>query len=518
MGDKGKLPPLDATYSTTNFESMSYEDMLAMVRSVDPTAIMGRGTALIDAQTEIEKIGTELKEHVSRTTWKGKGGDAFREWGDDFAKQTIKLADYAGAAGTSLQTAGQALSEVSKVIQGHSDATGMCYADEEKEKARLKAVDKARNEAIPQMNKLASYYMMAQQTISSQEEPVFKPLPEAALPEKPVGGGKSSYGPSSGGNSGTHSVSTVPITGGSAGAGGSAGTYHHVTTQPVDGGSSSVTNVSAHTPQHVGVDPVAPGAPDTTGTNIDTVTMPEAPPVTATPPTSGPPLTQVGGGGGQNNIPPVVLPTQTGPTGPGGNRRTIPVGPSTDGNLRTNPIGPGADGNRHTTTPVTPVGRGGAESVRPPITRADPGIHGGTPGRSVTGPVAGGQRGTVIGGEHPPAGRSMMGGHGMGAVGSPAGRGGVGGAAGSRRLVTQPGGAVGEARGGGAGREFTPGGSGLVRDPARPGAMGPMGGAMGGSQSARRRPQRRDGENPDYLVEDEETWATGDDVVPPVID
>lgn len=186
-GDKGKLPPLNACYLTTDFESMSYEDMLAMVRSVDPTAIMGRGgTALIDAQTEIEKIGTELKEHVSRTTWKGKGGDAFREWGDDFAKQTIKLADYAGAAGTSLQTAGQALSEVSKVIQGHSDATAMCYADEEKEKARLKAVDKARNEAIPQMNKLASYYMMAQQTISSQEEPVFKPLPAAALPDRPV--------------------------------------------------------------------------------------------------------------------------------------------------------------------------------------------------------------------------------------------------------------------------------------------------------------------------------------------
>jgi len=513
MGDKGKLPPLNACYMTTDFENMSYEDMLAMVRGVDPTAIMSRGTALIDAQTEIEKIGTELKEHVSRTTWKGKGGDAFREWGDGFAKETIKLADYAGAAGTSLQTAGQALSEVSKVIQGHSDATSMCYADEAKEKARLEAVDKARNEAIPQMNKLASYYMMAQQTISSQEEPVFKPLPDAVIPDKPVGGGQQGYGPSSGGNAGTHSVSTVPSTGGSS------GTYHSVTAQPVDGGSSSVSHVTTPTPSHhVGAVPVTPGAPDTTGTNIDTVTMPDAPPVTSTPPTSGPPVTPVGGGG-QNNLPPVVLPTQTLPTGPGGggNRRTIPVGPGTDGNPRANPLGPGADGNRRT-MPVTPVGRGGAESVRPPvIPRADTGIHGGTPGRPVTGPVAGGQRGTVIGNERPGVGRSMMGGHGMGAVGSPMGRGGVGGAAGSRRLVTQPGGTVGEARGGAAGREFTPGGSGLVRESARPGAMGPMGGAMGGSRGTRR-PQRRDGENPDYLEEDEETWATGDDVVPPVID
>lgn len=494
MGDKGKLPPLNACYLTTDFENMSYEDMLAMVRGVDPTAIMGRGTALIDAQTEIEKIGTELKEHVSRTTWKGKGGDAFREWGDDFAKQTIKLADYAGAAGTSLQTAGQALSEVSKVLQGHSDATSMCYADEAKEKARLEAVEKARNEAIPQMNKLASYYMMAEQTISAQEEPNFKPLPDAVIPDKPVGGGQDSYGSSSGGDSGTHAVSTVPSTGSPSSG------NHAVSVQPVDGGSSTVTNVSAHTPHHVGVDPVVPGAPDTTVTNIDTVTMPDAPPVTAAPPTSGPPITPVGGGG-QNNIPPVALPPQSLSTGPG-DRRTVPVGP-------------GADGNRRT-IPVTPVGRGGAESVRPPgITRADTGIHGGTPARPVTGPVAGGQRGTVIGGERPAAGRSMMGGHGMGAAGSPVGRGGVGG---SQRLVTQPGGTVRTPRGTGAGREFTPGGSGLVRESARPGAMGPMGGAMGGSRSERRRPQRRGGENPDYLEEDEETWATGDDVVPPVID
>ncbi|MYS36217.1 uncharacterized protein YukE [Streptomyces sp. KhCrAH-43] len=505
MGDKGKLPPLNACYLTTDFENMSYEDMLAMVRSVDPTAIMGRGTALIDAQTEIEKIGTELKEHVSRTTWKGKGGDAFREWGDDFAKQTIKLADYAGAAGTSLQTAGQALSEVSKVIQGHSDATAMCYADEEKEKARLKAVDKARNEAIPQMNKLASYYMMAQQTISSQEEPVFKPLPAAALPATDYDNSKSSYGPSSGSNPATHSVSAVQ------GTDGSSGTYHHVTAQP-DGSSSSISHVSTPAAHHVGVAPVTPGVPDTTGTNIDTVTMPDAPPVTSTPPTGGPPVAPVGGGG-QNNIPPVVLPTQSLPNGPGGggNRRTIPVAPVTDGGPRANPVGPVAAGDRRT-MPVGPMGRGGGESVR------TPGIHGGTPGRPVTGPLAGGQRGTVIGNERPGVGRPMMGGQGMGAAGSPMGRGGVGGAGGSRRLVTQPGGTVGEARGGGAGREFTPGGSGLVRESARPGAMGPMGGAMGGSRSAGRRPQRRDGEHPDYLEEDEATWATGDDVVPPVID
>ncbi|NEC68516.1 hypothetical protein [Streptomyces sp. SID9727] len=481
MGDQGKLPPLNGHHATTDFENMPLEAMLSLIRGADPASIMGSGTALIDAQTEIEKIGTELKAHVSRTTWKGKGGDAFREWGDDFAKETLKLADYAGAAGSSLQTAGQALSEVSTALQGHSDVTSECYADVAKEKARLEAVEKARNEAIPQMNKLASYYMMALETISAQEEPQFKPLPDAALPEMPVGGGQERYGSPAPNTGGT------PPDFGAVNTGVAVTAQQPVTAQPVDGTTSPVTSVPATTPHAVSTPQAVTATPaplDTTGTNIDTVTMPQATPSTVTPPTGGPPSLPVSGGGGPTPIPPVALPSPTGPFGPRGPR----------------------------VTPVPPVGRGGAPSVRPPaVPRADPAIHGGTPARPVTGPVAGGPRGTVIGSETPVTGRGMMGGHGVGPVGSPMGRG-VGAGA-SRRLVTEPGGTVGTPRGTGAAREFTPGGTGLVRG-AGMGAMGPMGGA----QTARRRPRRDGGASPDYLTEDEETWATGDGVVPPVID
>lgn len=478
MGDHGKPPPLNTTARITDFENMSFEDMLNMIRGVDPMAIMGSGRALIDAQTEIEKIGTELKEHVSRTKWKGKGGDSFREWGHDFAKETLKLADYAGAAGASLQTAGQALVEVSTVLNSHPLATTKPTASVAAEKVRLEAVDAARNEAIPQMNKLASHYMTAQQMIAAQEEPRFRPLPDSALPI-PVDSWKRRYG--SDGNSDTPPVSGAPHTGGSE-----AGPQP-VTAQPVDGAMQPpVTNVSAPAQHAVVVSPGAtPEAQDTTGTNIDTVTMPQTPPTMASPPVGGPPpQPPLSAGGGQTPIPPVALPSQMGPFVPGSPR----------------------------VTPVAP-GRGSVESIRPPaVRRADPAIHGGTPARPVTGPVAGGPRGTVIGGETPATGRGMMGGHGVGPVGLPVGRGaGVGGA---RRLVTEPGGTVGTPRGTGAAREFTPGGSGLVRG-AGMGAMGPM----GGTQNARRRPQRRDGgESPDYLTEDEETWGTGDGVVPPVID
>ncbi|MFJ1549100.1 WXG100 family type VII secretion target [Streptomyces sp. NPDC088246] len=500
-----QLPPLNACYNTSDFEHASYQDMLNMVSGVNATEIMSRGTALVDAQTEIEKIGTELKEHVGRTTWKGAGGDAFREWGNDFAKETLKLADYAGTAGTSLQTAGQALSEVAKVIQGHPDAVQMCFADEKKEKARIAAVETARNEAIPQMNKLASYYLMAEQSISSQEEPNFKPLPKEVVPDMPVDGGQTHYG-----SPGSPSGSTYSVTGPQSGSTSTVG--HHYTVSSSGGvTASSVDGVPVvHTPQHVSA---VPGAPDTTGTNIDTVTMPQAPTPHAPLPTGGLPPQGPGGGGLQTPLPPVVMPSRPGPVGPG------------DYTVRTPPTGPGGrggvDGVR---PPMTTPGRGGVESVRPPLaTRTDTGIHGGTPaqGRTGVGPVRGTSRGTVIGGERPSAGRGMMPGHAGGGPGTAGRPGGLGG--GSQRLVTEPGGTVRAPRGTqpGAGREFTQGGTGLVREsPRTGGAMGPMGGAMGGaSQGTRGRSQRRDGGNSGYLAEDEESWATGDDgVVPPVID
>lgn len=524
MGEQ--LPPLNACYNTSDFEHASYQDMLNMVSGVNPAAIMARGTALVDAQAEIEKIGNELKQHVGRTTgWKGVGGDAFREWGDGFAKETLKLADYAGTAGTSLQTAGQALSEVAKVIQGHPDAVSMCYADEAKEKARLKAVETARNEAIPQMNKLASYYLMAQQSISLQEEPNFKPLPSEAVPDMSVEGGKTRYG-----SPGTYSGSTDSAAG--AQTGNTSTVAHHYTTVGPSGvtpSSPDGTPAVVHTPQHVSA---VVGAPDTTGTNIDTVTMPQTPTQTTPTPAGGLPPQGPTGGGHQTPLPHVVMPTRTRPFGPGnGPGRVSPTG-SGGGrgggeNVRTPSGTPGRGGVENVRPPTGLPGRGGVEGVRPPMSaRADTGIHGGTPaqgGRGGPGPVQGTARGTVIGGEKPPAGRGMMPGHAGGAPGIAGGRAGVRGPGGNaQRLVNEPGGTVRAPRGtqSGVGGEFTPGGTGLVREsPRSGGAMGPMGGAMGGSRGTRRRSQRRDGERPDYLAEDEETWGTGDDgVVPPVID
>lgn len=97
-----------------------------------------------------------------------------------------------------------------------------------------------------------------------------------------------------------------------------------------------------------------------------------------------------------------------------------------------------------------------------------------------------------------------------------------------RRLATEPGGVVGAGPvpRSGATREFTPGGSGLVRNRSMPEGGSSAGRSVqgfahpgpvpAGGATTRR---GRGGQRPDYLVEDEGTWTqVNRRVVPPVID
>ncbi|MDX2703920.1 hypothetical protein PV350_13765 [Streptomyces sp. PA03-6a] len=148
-----------------------------------------------------------------------------------------------------------------------------------------------------------------------------------------------------------------------------------------------------------------------------------------------------------------------------------------------------------------------------------PGALGGLGGR---GGMAGGAGagGTGRGGA---AGRGGM----PGAGGAGAGAGGRGGAAAGRggSLARRGGGVVGAAKGTGSGTRGTPGGSGLHRSrgAAGAGSGGNVGkGAnrmMGRGQTDRtEEEERREGERPDYLVEDEETWTPERNNAPRVIE
>ncbi|GAA2143976.1 hypothetical protein GCM10009760_30950 [Kitasatospora kazusensis] len=160
------------------------------------------------------------------------------------------------------------------------------------------------------------------------------------------------------------------------------------------------------------------------------------------------------------------------------------------------------------------------------------GATGGGPGEKGLGGWSGGSGGgtETVGGAF--GGRAGGGGDRFGRGSGPGGRG--GGAFGSDGLLDGEGGAGAGSgaggRGGGLGRRsgavmgepgegtsgrrsFTEGGSGIGRGRAQAGqegaGKGHGGGAPGGAQG-RKKDRKQDKDRPDYLVEDEETWASGE--------
>jgi hypothetical protein len=163
--------------------------------------------------------------------------------------------------------------------------------------------------------------------------------------------------------------------------------------------------------------------------------------------------------------------------------------------------GPGAGGGG--------VGTGGAQGPGVVVPGGGTGVGRGAAGRGGIGVPGGGRAaGTGAGAGRGAGGRAGMGGMGGGGAGA-AGRGGAG-AGGRGALAKSRGGVVGAAKGitgkgagGGAGLHGSRGGT-------QRGA-GAMAGGMGGRNGRRPNDENSQGERPDYLVEDEETWISEED-------
>ncbi|MFC0845775.1 hypothetical protein ACFH04_18985 [Streptomyces noboritoensis] len=456
--------------ATDEFEGMTLEALNAMLASAKPGELTGAAETLAAAAPDIADIARDLRWYIDQVKWHGAGGDAFREWGRGMISETLVLSEYAGVVGQEMARAGQALTEAKAAVPA---SDGMCYADPEKEKARLKAVGPKTNEAINALNRLASFYNTSKDRISAQPEPKFAPLPVQRSGDESAYGTSSSYG---GGPSAAHSGGGGVVGGASYAPSGSTG--HHTTA-----GNATVTPGSAVT---------APsGVHQPVGTSIDSVTM-TPPPETTTRPTGPAVPTPTHVGPTPVLTPPPVLPGPLGKSGlerPTTTTRVPGEGPATGrstGGLR----GPGIarpSGPPGTTRGITPEGISGGRPT--PMTG-----RGSTP-RLPMGTVVGEERAGTGMGRGP-----MGGGMGHGPGGQARGATGMGG----RRLASEPGGTVGAPRASLGGRgEFTPGGTGLVN----------------GNKRGTDRRRSTSSEAPDYLVEDEETWAMDHrKVVPPVVD
>ncbi|MFE1379444.1 WXG100 family type VII secretion target [Streptomyces sp. NPDC058740] len=509
----------------TPLEGLSNEQLLAMLTPLKNGKADQLSQKLKSAGSEIFAIGSELRLRAGLLRWEGEGADAFREWAGATGLATMKLGQYATKAGECLSDVSQAITEASSGVESlakSSAAAKTNYANAQKTlyaanhdpdagptakkdasadmTAAAATREATRVEAMMKLRSLGQTYTHSGTQINNEPVPEFPPpagylgnawVTPQSYKQLPGGTSRTSRSTSSGHTTGERSRTT----------GSSDGSVV---------GHTDTGTAKPSVPHDRGV--VVPDQEVDLGIDHTTIT-PERP-TTPTGPTGTVPPSRPEGPTYPSIIS-TVPPTY--PSGGGSQRGTVPP-----------PLGGGGgktiSGGRGITGPAL-TGPGGTASARMP---RDTGITG---GRAV--PQSGGRpkggipRSTVIGAEGGGTGRAPMAGGQMGHGGT----GGKGGTVAGRRLAGETGGVVGgraaQRPGQVGGRPFTPGGTGLVRG-GQPGSGGPgagQGRPVGGLHGAGARTgddrdeERRDGERPDYLTEDEETWQQGSRrVVPPVVD
>ncbi|MDF6018448.1 hypothetical protein LWJ43_08125 [Streptomyces sp. JH34] len=524
----------------TSFEGHELNAMIDLIANSKPEDLESAGQSLLLARTALRRAADDLRGFIEGVDWEGESEVAFRNWGNGLAAHAEKLADFADAAGTQITVAGTGLASVRNSLPPRDTRLSRKSPDEIEAPKRVEGnaeyaaavkVEKDRQEAINQANRLASYYAVSEETLAAQEPPRFEKKLDVAMPRPggyfnpPTDSGSSSAGTESSGRVSSGNVVGHGVTGDQAGHAADAHGYE----APVA---------------------VAPVLDNSTSTEINSVAAPPSPVTTPGGASPQPNPSHAGSSGG--TTPPMasgfVNPVSAssrrlqGPTG-------VPRGPGqtqSGGSRTSGPTGGGAAANGRAGSPVGRPSSMSGGSASGAAGRGSPGSQSPTAGRSgVTGgrPMAAGQ--STSGSSTPRAGRAsgivggtpqragagtpggargvprgtVIGSGGASRTGGPAGAFGQRGVVGSNATnrVPKPGGrgtpssngVVGTPRGAGGGaggKGFTAGGAGLVRGPV-------------GRKDARDDDQDEGTQRPDYLTEDRETWEAGRrGVAPPVIE
>lgn len=504
-------------FGKTDFENHRLNDMIDMVESANPEHLETAGKALWDARDAINDAAEELSGHIDNVDWEGDSGQAFRDWGSGLVTYAVNLASFAEVAGTQISAAATGLASVRSAMpprdtrldtsQKPSDIpTPARVAGNEDYTAAVK-VEKDRQEAINQMNRLSSFYSVSEETLAAQEAPTFpKAMPEVGVPRPQSASG----GVGNGGG--------AQVSGGNGAAREAAGGSHN--SSSVESGHPSSVDA---TPPLKHVDDSSTYPDRHVGTKIDGVgTLPSQEAVTPT--ASVPPSVTGTGGGNGGMVPPIatggVPPVFRGPAGRtstfgGASGSRAPI--SAQGRVGTpngTAAGRGGTGplGRANAAGQSGIRGSGPEAGRSPIAR---GVTGGTP-RPISGTAGGrtsaaGSTGAarsngVVGGKPATAAASES-------SGSKVPRGTVVGAESSANPRTPAGkigqrGVIGASNSASGGRQSQPGrpvmGSrdGIVGTPNGRASTGSSGGLTGGSAGTsrgrtenRRRTNREDREN-----------------------
>ncbi|MEW1909733.1 hypothetical protein AB0442_14915 [Kitasatospora sp. NPDC085895] len=453
----------------TNFNGYSHGDMRGMVQSMDSGGVMAASDPWRKAADTLKQIRTALNTASADATssWEGATSDAFYTKMTRLANAVNNAAAYANDAAQTMQMMSEAIDTAKRDMPEEPsfwDKAGDAISDTAKstvgvddEDTRTAVTDEKKAQAVAVMETLAAKYRVATANL--------KPPPRGQEDIEDLPAPDSS---AAGAISGLLVGGGLGLTGGSSSGSGT-------------GSGSSTTRRSSST--------ASPQSPKTSTARITDSGI---------------------SGGTANPTPKPKTPTPVGP-GTGIDGATVTNRPPTTSGPATGPghTGPGGGGGgQHGGGGVFDTSLGGG------------GGRGGTGGTGGTGLGRGGSGGT--GGSLGRGGNAfgsggMGGGNGLGS--GAGGRSAGGGAGGS--LSRRGGGVVGEPGKGGAGRgSFTEGGSGLGRNRPGQGAAGAggQGHGMPGSQAGKKKDKKDGKRRPDYLVEDEETWASGERANPDVVE
>nr|BEK66077.1 hypothetical protein KPHV_33040 [Kitasatospora purpeofusca] len=496
----------------TDFRQFSHAELRAMVQALNPGEVMAAADPWRRAADTLKAIRTTLTRASTEaaTTWEGSTSDAFHTRMLHLATTINTAASYANDAAITLKAVSEAIAEAkcnmpeepsgwAQFKDGVGDTFSSLFGADD-EDARTDLANQKKAEAATVLQTLAMHYRTA--------APMLKPPPPPAKP-----GGKNDY-------------TDLPEDDG-AGASGYAAVGGFL--GGAGAGYSGAGTVPDSRPRETGV-----ADPRTGGTGRSA--SPAASPAYSTPP---PAPSDPGVKGGVAMSPPKSVPVSFG------------AGTVVDGNEPGSSSAPGRKSPDPGSTSLLGTSGSGGNQVLPSSSAAQPVASQGTGGTSPHpngtaqpfSPVAGARRDTSereaarVGKERTSgrntAGRSgaafgaegMSGasGGGMSGAGSTRGRGTAGGAAG-RAGGTIVGTGDRPGKGGGGKQAFTEGGSGLgVRGRIQPETGGRSPSAQTplmplGSSGRGREDEEKKRRRPDYLVEDEETWASDKPANPNVVE
>ncbi|MFF9525864.1 hypothetical protein ACF1DV_28350 [Streptomyces achromogenes] len=443
----------------TDFEDHDLNAMIDLVKHGNPEHLEAASKVLWDARKAIHDAATDLETNLKGVDWEGEGAQQFHSWTSGLIDWTKGLATFADIAATEISAAATGLASVRNSMPPRDtrpaseqkrpkDLPKSKQVDGDPDYAAALKVEKDRQEAINQMNRLASFYSVSAAglgvALDADPKP-YKPIPDVGVP-RPLG---HITGPEPG-----HAGSFAP----SSLHEGVSSSHGGVTRGHAEPATSYGTGTGGHTPPLREVhDPGVPGVPSghEVGTEINTTnTLPAQAPTTPSPSSPTPTLPTTSGGGpvppfptgpmappvtptgrtpsyGPSGRPPVTAQGRTGPAGTGTGR--VPQGPAgqqgravSTGRVPQGPVAqtgrsvPGTRGSQgpmgqsaramgRATPTSQPGARGPVQTGRAPIGRP---VTGGTPrttgasgGRTAaTGPT-GPARNGVVGGK-PVTGRT----------------------------------------------------------------------------------------------------------------